>query len=76
MLYNLQELLDGNSADRVNTDGSKMSVMVMVSGYVEYGGLNAVRKGFAESVVLIPNINAKGKMDKKWVIASQQFRMV
>lgn len=53
-----------------------MSIMVMVSGYVEYGGLNAIKKGFAESFVLIPNLEAKGKADKKWVITSQQFRMV
>lgn len=51
-------------------------MMVMISGYVEYGGLGAARKGFSESVVLIPNVKAKGKGDKKWLITSQQFRMV
>lgn len=53
-----------------------MSIVVMVSGYVEYGGLNAVKKGFSETLVLIPNSDTKGKVDKRWVIVSQQFRIV
>lgn len=65
-----------------NKDGKKMSILVMVSGSVKYwkdGGDGEVR-GFSETFVLVPNWEAQGpkaaKGAKKWLIQSQNFRLV
>ena len=63
-------------------DGKKMSVLVMISGSVRYwkdGGQGETR-GFTENIVLVPNWEAQGpkaaRGDKKWLIQSQNFRLV
>ncbi|KAG0645348.1 hypothetical protein D0Z07_9006 [Hyphodiscus hymeniophilus] len=64
-------------------DGKKMSILVMISGGVRYWkkeGVESETRGFTENVVLVPNWEAQGpkaaKGEKKWVIQSQNFRLV
>jgi NTF2-related export protein 1/2 len=65
-----------------NKDGRKMSILVMVNGSVKYFKENTdgETRGFTESVVLIPNLEAQGpkaaKGAKRWLIQSQTFRLV
>jgi NTF2-related export protein 1/2 len=60
--------------------GRKMSILLVVSGYVKYGeARDAKMRGFTENFVLIPNFAAGiGNQDvfKKWLIQSQNFRIV
>lgn len=71
-----------NSQAAVSTAGKNMTILVIVSGYVKYGGSrDAATRGFSESFVLVPNhdvTNAKGqgKKPKDWLIQSQTFRIV
>jgi len=63
-------------------DGRKMSILVIVSGSVKYwkDGAEGDLRGFTETVVLVPNWAALGskaaKGEKKWLIQSQNFRLV
>jgi len=65
-------------------DGSKMSVLLMVSGNVRYWkkGENEEpeSRNFSETFVLVPNWDAQGpkapKGLKRWLIQSQNFRVV
>jgi NTF2-related export protein 1/2 len=63
-------------------DGKKMSILVMVSGSVKYwkDGSDSEVRGFTENVVLVPNWEAHSpkaaKGEKKWLIQSQNFRLV
>lgn len=60
--------------------GRKMSILVIVSGYVKYfdGPEKPPMRGFTETFVLVPNFEAqKGDRNaKRWLIQSQNFRMV
>lgn len=61
--------------------GRKMSLMVIVSGYVKYGDArDAETRGFTENIILVPNFEVRGKgrdrTGKNWLIQSQNFRMV
>lgn len=56
--------------------GFKMSLLVVVSGYVKYGDQrDAKMRGFTENFVLVPN-RGSGNGERKWLIQSQNFRMV
>ena len=74
----------GNREDQLgpDKDGKKMSILVMVSGSVRYwkDGADSETRGFTENVVLVPNWEALGpkaaKGEKKWLIQSQNFRLV
>lgn len=64
------------AADR---NGSKMSLLVQVTGRVQFGkGREAVRKAFNEVFVLVPNWEALGRNAprglRRWLIMSQNFR--
>lgn len=65
-----------------NKDGKKMSIMVMVSGSVKYykDGTEGETRGFTENFMLVPNMEAQGPKAprglKKWLIQSQNFRLV
>ena len=60
--------------------GRKMSLLLAVSGYVKYGeARDAKMRGFTENFVLVPNFQAESgslKNVKKWLIQSQNFRIV
>lgn len=60
--------------------GNKMSLLLLVSGYVKYGDTKeAVMRGFTESLVLVPNpesVKSKGRGGKSHLIQSQNFRLV
>jgi NTF2-related export protein 1/2 len=60
--------------------GRKMSVLLVVSGYVKYGDPRSAKmRGFTENFVLVPNfLGATGKDGgvKGWLIQSQNFRIV
>jgi NTF2-related export protein 1/2 len=60
--------------------GGKMSFLLIVSGYVKYGeARDAKMRGFTENFVLVPNFQAGAgnpKDVKKWLIQSQNFRIV
>ncbi|CRG88016.1 hypothetical protein PISL3812_05041 [Talaromyces islandicus] len=53
-----------------------ISMLVVVSGFVQYGEKDAPQHGFSETFVLIPNTEGKGKDKRDWVIQSQNFRLV
>ncbi|QKX62720.1 uncharacterized protein TRUGW13939_09882 [Talaromyces rugulosus] len=53
-----------------------ISILVVVSGYVQYGEKDAPQHGFSETFVLIPNTEGKEKNKRDWVIQSQNFRLV
>ncbi|TAQ85615.1 hypothetical protein B7494_g6056 [Chlorociboria aeruginascens] len=59
-------------------DGKKISILVFVSGSVRYWkeGVDGDTRGFTENFVLVPNWDVKAKGDKKWLIQSQNFRLV
>jgi len=62
------------------TDGRKMSLLVITSGYVKYGDSKDMR-GFTENFVLVPNSElggpkGKAKAGRRWLIQSQNFRLV
>jgi len=61
-------------------DGKKMSILVLVSGYVRYGKKDMPMRGFTENIVLVPNWEALGPMTikgvKRWLIQSQNSRLV
>lgn len=63
-------------------DGSKISIMVMVSGNVTYykDGQEGEVRSFSDSVLLVPNMEAQSpkaaKGLKKWLVQSQCFRLV
>lgn len=63
-------------------DGRKMSIMVMVNGSVKYykDGAEGETRGFTETFMLVPNLEAQGpkapRGARKWLIQSQQFRLV
>ena len=65
-----------------NKDGKKMSILVMVSGSVKYikDAAEGETRGFTESFVLVPNSEGHGpkapRGAKKWLIQSQNFRLV
>ncbi|KAL2207895.1 NTF2-like protein [Sarocladium strictum] len=59
--------------------GQKMSIVVMVTGKVQFGrGKEAPQKMFNETFVLVPNWDALKKNPprgiRKWLIMSQNFR--
>jgi len=60
--------------------GRKMSVLLVVSGYVKYGeSRSAKMRGFTENFVLVPNYSGardKSGAVKGWLIQSQNFRIV
>ena len=61
--------------------GKNMTILVTVSGHVKFGEQRgATVRGFSENFVLIPNpavaTNTRGKNIKKWLIQSQNFRLV
>ena len=60
--------------------GRKMSVLLVVSGYVKYGeSRSAKMRGFTENFVLVPNyLGATGINGAVmgWLIQSQNFRIV
>lgn len=60
--------------------GRKMSILLVVSGYVKYGESKSARmRGFTENFVLVPNFLGaidKGGSVKGWLIQSQNFRIV
>ena len=53
-----------------------MSILVLVSGYVQYGSRGIDRNGFSETFVLVPNPNTKPREKNGWLIQSQAFRLV
>lgn len=63
-------------------DGKKSSVLVLVSGTVRYwgGDSEGETRGFTETVVLVPNLDAYSprapKDSKRWLIQSQTFRII
>ena len=63
-----------------DSKGNKMSMLVLVSGYVKYGDTkDAVMRGFTETLVLVPNqesIKSKARGIKSHLIQSQNFRLV
>jgi NTF2-related export protein 1/2 len=62
-----------------NVTGKKMSLALVVSGYVKYGELKEAKmRGFTENFVLVPNFQAAigGTNAPKWLIQSQNFRLV
>ncbi|KAE9366172.1 hypothetical protein N431DRAFT_495927 [Stipitochalara longipes BDJ] len=69
-----------------NKDGKKMSIVVLVSGSVKYykssedEEARVEPRGFTETFVLVPNQEAQGpkaaKGLKRWLIQSQNFRLV
>lgn len=69
-----------------DASGRKMSLLLVVSGSVKYGeSLKDARlRGFSESFLLVPNFAAAaaaapangGLRPKKWLIQSQNFRLV
>jgi NTF2-related export protein 1/2 len=60
--------------------GRKMSVLLVVSGYVKYGDSRSAKmRGFTENFVLVPNFTGVVGRDgavKGWLIQSQNFRIV
>jgi NTF2-related export protein 1/2 len=60
--------------------GRKMSILLVVSGYVKYGeSRDAKMRGFTENFVLVPNFAAgigNQAAVRKWLIQSQNFRIV
>ncbi len=65
-----------------NKDGKKISMVVMIDGEVIYskGTENEEVRNFSESIILVPNWKAQRpnapKGLRKWLIASQNFRVV
>jgi len=63
-------------------DGSRLMIMVMVSGSVEYyrEDVDGEKRGFMDNVVLVPNWEAQkpnaAKNMRKWLVQSQVFRLV
>ena len=63
-------------------DGKNMSIVVMVNGSVKYfaEGEDGDIRGFTDSLVLVPNWEARGprapKGLSKWLIQNQTFRLV
>jgi NTF2-related export protein 1/2 len=61
-------------------NGRKMSVLLVVSGYVKYGeSRSAKMRGFTENFVLVPNFSGGAGKDgvvKGWLIQAQNFRIV
>lgn len=55
-----------------------MSILILVSGHVRYGeGRDQPQRGFSETFVLVPNAAAdRTRAPKKWLIQSQNFRLV
>jgi NTF2-related export protein 1/2 len=60
----------------VRANAKNISMLVAVSGSVQYGGKDSPLHGFSETFVLIPNTENKEKNRKDWVIQSQNFRLV
>ncbi|PCG94569.1 uncharacterized protein BHQ10_003018 [Talaromyces amestolkiae] len=63
----------GNTA---RENAKNISMLVTVSGSVQYGGKDSPQHGFSETFVLIPNTESKEKNRKDWLIQSQNFRLV
>jgi len=63
-----------------DSSGRKMSLLVIVSGYVKYGDQRtAEQRGFTENFVLVPNFTAdtrRNRDTKRFLIQSQNFRLV
>lgn len=57
-------------------NAKNISLLVTVSGSVQYGGKDSPQHGFSEIFVLIPNTEGKEKNRKDWLIQSQNFRLV
>jgi NTF2-related export protein 1/2 len=58
-----------------DTTGRKMSLLLVVSGYVKYGeAREAKMRGFTENFILVPNMDRAA--ERKWLIQSQNFRML
>ncbi len=60
--------------------GRKMSVLLVVSGYVKYGEPRSAKmRGFTENFILVPNFlrtSGNSAVVKGWLIQSQNFRIV
>ncbi|KAH8693703.1 putative nuclear transport factor 2 domain protein [Talaromyces proteolyticus] len=63
----------GNNA---TANAKNVSMLVVVSGSVQYGAKDSQQHGFSETFVLIPNVESKEKNKKDWIIQSQNFRLV
>jgi NTF2-related export protein 1/2 len=61
-----------------DASGRKMSLLVVVNGYVKYGEpKDAQMRGFSENFVLVPNFQVgAGMASRNWLIQSQNFRIV
>jgi NTF2-related export protein 1/2 len=65
-----------------DSSGMKMSILVLVSGYVKYfkegKERGAEMRGFTENFVLVPNYASRttAKKSQKWLIQSQNFRLI
>ena len=53
-----------------------MSVLVIVSGCVQFGERGINQRGFSETFVLVPNPNTKARQKSGWLVQSQNFRLV
>ncbi|KUL86080.1 hypothetical protein ZTR_07705 [Talaromyces verruculosus] len=58
----------GNTA---RENAKNISMLVTVSGSVQYGGKDSAQHGFSETFVLIPNTESKEKNRKDWLIQTQ-----
>lgn len=60
--------------------GRKMSILLVVSGYVKYGEpRDAKMRGFTENFILVPNFEVRTdntRVVRDWLIQSQSFRIV
>lgn len=66
-----------DSALGPDAEGRKISLLVIASGYVKYGKQkNAEMRGFTENFVLVPNLEFQNQQEKKWLIQSQNFRIL
>jgi NTF2-related export protein 1/2 len=61
-----------------DASGRKMSLLIIVSGYVRYGEVRSTEiRGFSENFVLVPNFQTGiGRPGRNWSILSQNFRIV
>ncbi|CAI4210302.1 unnamed protein product [Parascedosporium putredinis] len=69
----------GSSSGPSDRSGSRMSLLVQVTGRVHFGkGRDSVRKPFNEVFVLVPNWEALSRNAprnlRRWLIMSQNFR--
>ncbi|KAI9841210.1 MAG: hypothetical protein M1837_000937 [Sclerophora amabilis] len=74
--------LPSDSKEKPVLPGKNMSLLVSVSGTVQFGDdADAEERAFSESFVLVPNedfhaAKNRGSGKKEWLIQSQNFRLV